>query len=332
MKYFHKFNNMSLAIASRFSDVDCVIVDHSASASTWLPCPLWPKTLVEELHLCFSSTKPQLAAQLVTICLTLFLGWRLKLFLGLFTASLLFHTFPSFNCRREFYFVLFLAPGYGPFPPRLRIWCLSGVLDQRLLWKVPPPALPSYTAMLPFLAMPPCSPSWLNFWMSWTKGVTSFMFSYLIQSSSKQHQFKMHSNEYSCSFSSVCCHKLWNHCKVNVLTVQSCFYRCNCLSGAPVLAVWPRYWLCMLRSWNGFQNRQRPSKTSGARFLSLCYWVVFWSNCTWWLSMLLWLCWLWCCLSRLLHFCFCMQYLEHNPCLENWHWFSCAGFLLQGVL
>ena len=41
--------------------------------------------------------------------------------------------------------------------------------------------------------MPPCSPSWLNFWMSWTKGVTSFMFSYLIQSSSKQHQFKMHS-------------------------------------------------------------------------------------------------------------------------------------------
>ena len=186
------------------------------------------------------------ASQLVTNCLTLFLGWRLKLFLGLFTASRLFHTFPSFNCRREFYFVLFLAPGYGPFPPRLRIWCLSGVLDQRLLWKVPPPALPSFTAMPSFLAMPPCSPSWLNFWMSWTKGVTGFMFSYLIQSSSKQHQFKMHSNEYSCSFSSVCCHKLWNHCKVNVLTVQSCFYRCNCFSGAPVLAVWPRYWLCML--------------------------------------------------------------------------------------
>ena len=130
MKYFQKFNNMSLAIALRFSDVDCVIVDHSASASTWLPCPLWPKTLVEELHLCFSSTKPQLAAQLVTICLTLFLGWRLKLFLGLFTASLLFHTFPSFNCRRAFYFVLFLAPGYGPFPPATQ--------DLMLVWRFGP--------------------------------------------------------------------------------------------------------------------------------------------------------------------------------------------------
>ena len=133
MKYFHKFNNMLLAIASRFSDVDCVIVDHSASASTWLPCPLWPKTLLVELPplllfyeattRCFRTSLVVLssASQLVTNCLTLFLGWRLKLFLGLFTASRLFHTFPSFNCRREFYFVLFLAPGYGPFPPRLRI-------------------------------------------------------------------------------------------------------------------------------------------------------------------------------------------------------------------
>ena len=130
MKYFHKFNNMSLAIASRFSDVDCVIVDHSASASTWLPCPLWPKTLVEELPPLLLFYEATTCCSACNKLLDPFSWMEAEAFLGLFPASLLFHTFPSFNCRREFYFVLFLAPGYGPFPPATQ--------DLMLVWRFGP--------------------------------------------------------------------------------------------------------------------------------------------------------------------------------------------------
>ena len=101
----------------------------------------------------------------------------------------------------------------------------------------------------------------------------------------------------------------------------------------------PQYWPCGPGTGSVFCSAEMDFKIASAHpkpqghgFCPCATGLSFWSPCTCWLSMLLWLCWLLCCLSRLLHFCFCMQYLEHNPCLENWHWFSCAGFLLQGVL
>ena len=145
------------------------------------------------------------------------------------------------------------------------------------------------------------------------------MFSYLIQSSSKQHQFKMHSKN------------------IRAASVQSTVTGCETTAKSTCLLfrvaftavtvyLEPRYWPCgpgtgsvCCAAEMDFKIASAHPKPQGHGFCPCATGLSFWSPCTCWLSMLLWLCWLLCCLSRLLHFCFCMQYLEHNPCLENWH-------------